>query len=71
MFGTFMNVFSVSLLKISHVVIADLLDEGVLVRGAFAEKLFRQPVNKPASVIATHDIAMFSRTSPSVASFCR
>jgi hypothetical protein len=39
MFGTFMDVFGVSLLEISHVVIADLLDEGVLVRGAFAEKL--------------------------------
>jgi hypothetical protein len=34
MFGTFMNVFWVSLLKISHVVITDVLDEGVLVRGA-------------------------------------
>jgi hypothetical protein len=43
MFGTFMNVFFVSSLKIGHVVIADLLDEGVLVRGAFAGSLLDPP----------------------------
>jgi hypothetical protein len=46
MFGPFMNVFSVPLLKVDCVVITDLLDERVLVGGTFAEKLFRQPVNK-------------------------
>jgi hypothetical protein len=38
MFGSFMNVFFVPLLKVDCVVITDLLDEKVLVGGAFAEK---------------------------------
>jgi hypothetical protein len=46
MFGSFMNVFFVPLMKDDCVVITDLLDDRVLVGGAFAEKLFRQPVNK-------------------------
>jgi hypothetical protein len=46
MFGPFMNVFFVPVLEVDCVVITDLLDERVLVRGAFAEKLFRQLVNK-------------------------
>jgi hypothetical protein len=45
MFGPFMNVFFVPVLEVDCVVITDLLDERVLVGGAFAEKLFRQPVN--------------------------
>jgi hypothetical protein len=47
MFGSFMNVFFVPLLKVDYAVITDLLDERILVGGAFAEKLIRQPVNKP------------------------
>jgi hypothetical protein len=46
MFGPFMNVFFIPLLKVDYVVITDLFDEKVLVGGAFAEKLFRQTVNK-------------------------
>jgi hypothetical protein len=47
------------LLKVDCVVITDLLDERVLVGGAFAEKLFGQPVNKLVVVyvgLSTSDI---------------
>jgi hypothetical protein len=48
MFGSFMNVFFVPQLEVNYVVITDLLDERVLVGGAFVEEFFRQPVNKLA-----------------------
>jgi hypothetical protein len=46
MFGSFINVFFVPQLEVDDVVITDLLDERVLVGGAFVEKFFRQPVHK-------------------------
>jgi hypothetical protein len=46
MFGSFMNVFFVPQLEVDDVVITNLLDERVLVGGAFVEKFFRHPVNK-------------------------
>jgi hypothetical protein len=46
MFSTLVDVFSVLLLEVDHGIVADLLEEGVLMNGTLVEKFFGQTVYK-------------------------